>query len=191
MLTLILKFSTPVAMGTGEAGRGLDHALDHDEPLSASGIKGVLRDEARWLLPGPKPAQEHALVQAVFGSATLPCPWNFTVTDITKPHYAIRSRIQIGSSGTVTPGALAVGEEAGIEEATIEVLPRGIPSNMGLSAGSNAQENHLALLNIAAHAAEKVGQQRTRGLGWMRMQTNRDVQSDLRLIWQLRQGDAA
>ncbi len=191
MLKLSATFSTPVAMGTGHAGRGLDHTIDHDSPLSAAAVKGTLRDEARWLLPADDKERDHQLVVAVFGDPRNPCPWNFSIAPDAAPTYAVRPRIRVGDGGTVVPGALAVSEEAGIRQASIEIVSRGPIPSLGVPSGLDPLTCHLAILSLAAHAVEKLGQQRTRGLGWVRLTSDRPVEADLELLWRIRRGDAS
>lgn len=192
-LTLKATFATNVRFGTGRAQDGLDEAVDRASPLSGAAIKGVLRDEARWLLPGLA-GEDHPLIQAVFGHGRgQECPWNFDVSTDTEVVYTARASVQLDEHGVVVPGALLVKEEASVASAQLVIIQRR-PVTMDGLPPSNASldpiEYHLALLHVSARAAEKVGQRRSRGLGWVAFVSNRDVAKDLQLVLDIRKADA-
>mgnify|MGYP000911711244 CR=1 FL=1 len=141
-LTLELTFYGSVRMGTGYAGKGLDEVIDEFAPLSAGGLKGVLRDEARTLLPPRYDAdgrfeRDHPFVRAVFGDRFgQQCPWNFDVVpDAGK--VSARASLQIGPDGAVVKGALLVKEEAWIGSARLDVFQRGPLSDAGMRLGAS------------------------------------------------------
>lgn len=193
MLTLIIRFGTNVRMGSGVAAGGLDEAIDRGSPLSSGGVKGVLRDEARWLLPSSGP-DDHPLVQAVFGTPRIQCPWNIDVKPSAAPRYTSRAGLQLDADGTIVPGALLVKEEASIGSARIVVVPRSERTPGGLDGGrvltpAEIDDYHLALLHVSARAIEKLGQRRSRGLGWCSVECpDRDIARDLDIVWALRAG---
>lgn len=191
-LAFTLTFATNVRFGTGRAQRGLDEVIDREAPLSEGALKGVLRDEARWLLPHAN--GDHPFVSSVFGNgADSRCPWHFD-TFVEEVDYTPRAGLKLDPSGRVVPGALLVKEEASIPMARLEVRQRGALPSTGLpdALKPQAAECHAALLHLAARAAEKVGQRRTRGLGWVAFtlaaENARDVTGDLDLVWQIRDG---
>ncbi|NLI85099.1 MAG: hypothetical protein GX440_06845 [Propionibacterium sp.] len=192
-LTLELTFYGSVRMGTGYAGKGLDEVIDEFAPLSAGGLKGVLRDEARTLLPPKYDAdgrfeRDHPFVRAVFGDRFgQQCPWNFDVVpDAGK--VSARASLQIGPDGAVVKGALLVKEEAWIGSARLDVFQRGPLSDAGMRLGASEEikEYHLALISLAARLVDKVGQRKTRGMGWVAITSDRDAEADLDRIWPLR-----
>lgn len=192
-LTMRLTFANNVRVGTGSASGQLDEAIDHAALLSNGGIKGVLRDEARWLLPSSD-SGDHPFVRAVFGDISgRGCPWNFDVQPVNEVSYSSRARLRLDEHGAVVKGALLVKEEASIAEALLEIVRRSPLSGLGLpeDLSTRAEECHLALLHLSARAAEKVGQSRSRGMGWVSFSTDRAVEPDLRLIWCIREGKSA
>jgi len=202
-MNLVLKatFGSNVRIGTGSAANGLDETIDRAAPLSAAAVKGVLREEARWLLPGVPPTDpdeepderdDHPFVQAVFGArGGEKSPWNFDVVPDAEPNYTNRASLQLDEKGHVVDGALLIKEEASIKTATITITPRSVVGANGLPSalGASAPECHLALLHLAARATEKLGQRRTRGMGWLTFECpGRSVQQDLDLVWTIREG---
>ncbi len=187
-LTIDLAFSTGFRIGTGTAGRGLDEVIDRTDVLRASSLKGVLRAEARTLLPGAK-GRDHPFVEAVFGTERARSPWHFAVTT-SEPTIGPSVGIRLDGSGQVEAGALIVKEVASVESATVRVTRRwpltaaGLP---GTLADQDPEPYHLALLSVCARLTDKVGQRRTRGLGWVTLTpADRDLESDVMLVWQVR-----
>lgn len=188
-LVLGMQFATSARFGTGAGAGVLDETIDHMAPLSQAAIKGVLRDEARWLLPGQHDT-DHPFVAAVFGADRgAQCPWNFDVHPVEEVKYSRRASIRLDKNGTVIDGALLVKEEAWIRSARVEITMRSMLSGGGLPVELAEQECecHLALLHLSARAAEKVGQRRTRGMGWVAFTCDRSVPDDLDLVWQIRE----
>lgn len=214
VLVLDMRFTTNVRFGTGAASGGLDEVIDRSAPLSAAAIKGVLRDEARLLLPGAEPDPsyvragfgdtssgrpldgstikgDHPFVKAVFGDTrSAQSPWNFDVRPVGSVQYTRRANVRLDENGAVAPGAFLVKEEASISRATVEIHLRSPLTGAGLPEALQPRERdcHLALLHVAARAAEKVGQRRTRGMGWVAFTSDRDVNADLDLVWTIREG---
>lgn len=190
-LTLKITFGTNVRIGTGSAADGLDETIDHSAPLTAGSLKGVMREEARWLLPGQE-GQDHPFVQTVFGGpGGASSPWNFDVVPDVEPAYTNRASLRLDENGHVVDGALLIKEEASIASATVTIAPRCPVTSDGLPPGleQQARECHLALLHLSARAAEKLGQRRTRGMGWQTITCKeRRVKPDLSLVWQIREG---
>lgn len=188
-ISMDLYFSTNVRVGTGAAYSGLDEVIDREAPLGSGAIKGLLRDEARWILPWTD--GDHPFVRAVFGGPRgADCPWNFEVEPVGDIHYSAHASLRLKEDGSAVDGALLVKEEAGIERARLEITQRAQFSGKGLPEELLGDERqcHLALLHLAARATEKVGQGRTRGLGWVTISmAGRDVVSDLKLIWKIRE----
>lgn len=196
-LTLELVFEGSVRMGTGHAGKGLDEVIDALVPLSNGGIKGVLRDEARILFPPKNSKQEfesdHPFVQAVFGDKFgRHCPWNFDIVPA-QGKVSPRASLQLDADGSVVNGALLVKEEAWIPSATLHIYQRHALGTNGVPAGwppDQVKEAHLALIHLAARLVDKIGQRKTRGMGWVAFTSaddpRRDVSQDLALINQVR-----
>ncbi len=188
-ISMDLHFSSNVRVGTGAASSGLDEVVDREAPLGSGAVKGLLRDEARWILPWTP--GDHPFVQAVFGGPRgANCPWNFDVVALGEVNYSARASLRLKEDGSPVDGALLVKEEASIERARLDVTQRAPFTGQGLppSLLSQERECHLALLHLAARATEKIGQGRTRGLGWVAVGVRgRQVRADLDLIWRIRE----
>ena len=100
-------------------------------------------------------------------------------------------------------GAFLVKEEAHIAQARINVYQRSKLSQAGLSnlgselSADEIKKYHLALIHLSARAVEKMGQRRSRGLGWMAINLDaapdeqvQIVKADLDLLWEIRNGGA-
>lgn len=192
MITLRVTFHGPMRIGTGTAGKGYDEIVDASEPLRSDSIKGVLLAEARLLLPGPDATTDHPLVQAVFGGRAK-SPWNFLVDTSQKHAPYPRASIRLEDGRKTTDGSLHVKEESWPDSATVSIEQRAPISLAGLPNGctvEQALDYHRALLYLAARLAEKTGQRRTRGLGWVSLTLDaacaRSAEDDLRLLWTLR-----
>lgn len=232
-LTMTLAFGSSVRMGTGYATNGLDEVIDAMAPLSASGIKGVLRDEARLLLAPTPRAQDgtvsatddHPFVTAVFGGPSgRKCPWNFdievhggsesTAEEIPaadkgpgstppSPHrhpVAVTSRagLRLDDTGSIVDGALLVKQEAWIGTATLQLFQREKLCSCGLPESCKhdrewVRQAHLALISVAARLVDKVGQRKTRGMGWVEFlpDPQRPIEKDLKIVQQIMAGRPA
>lgn len=185
MLTFEIGFYSPLRIGTGRPGHGTDEVIDPAEPVRADSVKGALRAEARLLLPG-RDGLDHPFVDEVFGGR-IDSPWNFdAITDATPVN--ARAMIRLDDRKRTVDGSLHVKEESFPRRATVTVVQRrritgdALPPDVRVE----AQEYHLALLHLAARLCEKLGQRRTRGLGWVSLASGRDPGKDLDLIWTLR-----
>ncbi len=193
-LKLTLTFEGSVRMGTGFAGKGLDEVIDEFAPLSNGGIKGVLRDEARILLPpkrnGAQFVADHPFVRSVFGDKFgRQCPWNFDIAPTAGVAVSSRASLQLNDDGSVVKGALLVKEEAWISTAELHIYQRGSLPSLGAPRGwkdTDVKSGHLALLHLAARLVDKIGQRKTRGMGWVAFSSDRDPSSDLELIEAIR-----
>ncbi|MFY9263793.1 MAG: hypothetical protein GX483_04850 [Actinomycetaceae bacterium] len=199
-LSFELIFTGPVRVGTGVAGNGMDEIVDQEHPLSETALKGVLRDAARVLLPGTShgdDAEDHPFVNQVFGEpGVIPCPWNFSVTT---PDPAVKNRagIKIGEKGVVEDGALQIKEEIWFKSASrvkLEIYQRGNLTQLRASekwTSENIKNAHLALLHLAARLTDKVGQRKTRGMGWvsfaMPKDNRRDVAADIKTLAEVKE----
>ena len=96
-------------------------------------------------------------------------------------------------------GALLVKEEATVETARVELFKRARLSSQGLpnNLQSETEACHLALIHLAARSVEKMGQRRSRGLGWVAFNLDpalgdpvQRLKTDLDLLWEIRNGGA-
>ncbi|SYZ32979.1 RAMP superfamily CRISPR-associated protein [Propionibacterium australiense] len=230
-LTMKLAFGSSVRMGTGYATNGLDEVIDDKAPLTASGIKGVLRDEARLLLAPTKKGEDisakddHPFVTAVFGGPSgRQCPWNFDIDihderrgDAGRPsgpgegqnaaepntnRHALevtsRASLRLDDTGSIVDGALLVKEEAWIGTATLRLFQRdrlcasGLPESWQQDP-EMVRQAHLALISVAARLVDKVGQRKTRGMGWVEFlpDPQRPIKEDLEIVRQIMAGQHA
>lgn len=193
-LTVQIRFATGFRIGTGTAGRSYDEVVDRSDPLRASSLKGLLRAEARSLLPGPDPSRvDHPLVNAVFGGRRQQSPWHWRTEVPEKPQIVPQVNLKLDEQGQAKDGHLLVKELVGLQQAEMQITQTGPVTTAGLpQAASDPVQYHLALLHLAARMVEKVGQRRTRGLGWVCLEVpDRDLRQDLDLIWPLREDSAA
>lgn len=200
-LTLKLVFEGSIRMGTGHAGLGLDEVVDGHMPLSAGGVKGVLRDESRLLLAPERGkdgsfVKDHPFVTAVFGGAFgRQCPWNLDVEVDPDEKVPVKTRASLRlNDGAAVPGALLVKEEAWVPSATLRLFQRGPLSSDGLPADweddpRKVRQAHLALVNVAARLVDKVGQRKTRGMGWVVFEADpaRELGEDLAVLKQIKE----
>ena len=95
-----IEFHGPFRVATGLASRGADVAVNREDPLPATSLKGLMRDAAHTRLGLPA-----ATVDAVFGSTAEPSPWSWT-RGVVASTLATRTRVRIDrDSGTVDQGA--------------------------------------------------------------------------------------
>ena len=152
-----ILFHTPFRVASGRAGDGSDSTVDRAALLPASSLKGLMRSAARDLLKFPT-----LQVNAVFGTAWQPSPWNWsdaTMTGQASIRPRTRTRIDPGT-GTVVQGALLVADEVLAAGAEFSVDRAGWiePGRVG---------DHETILLAAARAVIAVGGDRRRGSGWV------------------------
>ncbi len=180
-----MRFHGPFRVGTGRGRDGVDAAIDLDDPLPASHLKGLMRASARTLLPRADP-----LLDQVFGAerdrGNSPWAWDSAHPaggswyDLT-PQRTVRISID-DNSGTAIPDCLLVGDQLWPDvglRATFTVTRAGFvpPAE---------RPQHEALLRIAARATTALGAQRRRGLGWITIRpdgadSREHVKADTRL----------
>ncbi len=195
-LTVSIRFATGFRIGTGTAGGAYDEVVDRKDLLRASSMKGLLRAEARTLLPGPDDPSgkklDHPLVDAVFGGRQRRGAWHFRTELDADPQVVPQVNLKLTDDGQAEAGHLLVKELVGLQQARLHITQTGPLTGYGLPEGSDPARYHLALLHLSARMVEKVGQRRTRGLGWVALAVDgRDVAPDLDLVWSLREDGAA
>lgn len=202
-LTMDLVFEGSVRMGTGRPGHGLDEVIDDHAPLCVAGVKGVLRDEARLLLDSRGDARteppDHQFITTVFGGpGAQRCPWNFDITVDEPVPVTSRASLQLNDDGSLVDGALHVKEEAWITKATLRLFQRDQLGANGLPGEwkndpHKVRDAHLALISVAARLADKVGQRRTRGMGWVMFahDPSRSLETDVDIVEQIKEASHA
>lgn len=173
-IKLTIRFNQPFRVSAGHGAGDVDDVIDRTNPLPATSLKGVLRDAARLLLPGTTEGDsyiDHPLVREVFGSRGGHDPaWHFsdaTFDNAADDSYRPRTRVSIDEHRRARPGALYVGEELHVTEATAEI------SQIG-QIREEQKPRHLALLHLSARLVDGLGADRRRGLGWVSISTEAD-----------------
>jgi len=185
-LSFQVRFHGPFRVGTGRGHDGVDAAIDPDDPLPASHLKGLMRASARKLL---LPAD--SLLDEVFGAGrdrgNSPWAWDSARPGSGSWHdVTVRNTVRISiddDSGTVVPDHLLVGAQLWPDacfRATFTVTRAGAVPPAVLP-------RHEALLRIAAQATTALGAQRRRGLGWITIRPDgaddrERVKTDMRLV---------
>ena len=152
-----IEFHGPFRVATGLASRGADVAVNREDPLPATSLKGLMRDAAHTRLGLPA-----ATVDAVFGSTAEPSPWSWT-RGVVASTLATRTRVRIDrDSGTVDQGALIVGEELWANDNGHFKIHQRL--RVGDERGRDIQ---IAVLHASGAAVHALGADRQRGFGWV------------------------
>ena len=159
-LTYRIEFHGPFRVATGTSARGADTAVDRDNPLPATSLKGVMRDAAATRL-----GLDAVAIDQVFGSTTSPSAWSWT-PGIVASELRTRTRVRIDSeSGVVEPGALIVSEELWAEgNGSFQIIQRLRIDD------PTRRDDQIAILNASAAAVHSLGADRQRGFGWVSIQ---------------------
>lgn len=163
-MRVTVTFHGPFQVATGWGRPGIDAAVDWDNLLPASTLKGVMRDAAERLLPGlPR------LVEQVFGGPHHPTPWGWESARFVgeQPVVLTRARIALDEdSGAARRDHLLYGEEVWARAAEFAITQHGpLPDT---DSPALDHEGHLAVLACAAAGVHSLGASRRRGLGWVK-----------------------
>jgi hypothetical protein len=153
-----ITFHSPFRVGASYARDGVDAALDHDDPLPADHLKGVMRAAAAGLL-----GRDHQIVMQVFGTPRTPSPWAWSsaTPEAGTWDQGRRHRVTIGhQTHAAVKDRLVLGEHAWAPEARFEVTRAG-------ELEPDAEPGHVLILRCAAAAVHGLGAWRRRGLGWV------------------------
>lgn len=148
-----IAFHGPFRVGTGRAAPGVDVAIDPDDPLPATSLKGVMRAAAAALFG-------NALTAEVFGSPATPSPWTWSPGNV---RYQRRRRARVAidpETGTAVKGALVFSDELWADSAEFTVEAR-------TALTSDAQRRHELVLAASASMVQGLGADRRRGFGWV------------------------
>lgn len=162
-MRVTITFHGPFRVATGTGRPGIDAAVDPDNLLPASSLKGLMRDSAERLLPGlPQ------LVETVFGGPRRPTAWGWEPARFgdEKPEVARRARVRLdGESGAARRDHLLFGEEVWARTAEFTVTQHGpLPHTEGPPLD---RDGHLTVLACAAAGVHSLGADRRRGMGWV------------------------
>lgn len=176
-----VEFHGPFRVGTGESARGSDDAVDTNDPLPASGIKGAMRAAAAGI------GVKETLIDEVFGTAASASPWAWVAGydwqwsgQSTEPDPQQRIRIRIDeATGTVEDGGLFNVEALWPTNCAFDIDQIG-------HVAADLTELHQAVLRNAARAVHSLGADRTRGFGWVTVKSghanNAETTDDMRLL---------
>jgi hypothetical protein len=156
-LGFTVTFHSPFRVGAAYASDGVGAALDHDDPMPADHLKGIMRAAAVELL-----GTGHPVVSEVFGSHHAPSPWAWSSAAPTANwDFSKRHRVAIDDDmHSARKEALVLGEQAWVPTAKFEVMRSGaIPEDR--------VEEHVLILRCAAAGVHGLGAWRRRGLGWV------------------------
>lgn len=175
-LVFLVRAHTEFRVGATYARDGVDAAVDHDDPLPADHLKGVMRAAAGHLLGG-----KHPLVRSVFGSTGQPSPWAWTSAAPADGAWTFSHRHRVAiddATHAATKDLLVLGEQVWIRSdgdpslagtARFDVRrtrPVPPPDNPADTYGEDA---HVTLLRCAAAGVHALGAWRRRGLGWVQI----------------------
>lgn len=157
-LSFSITFHGPFHIASGASRDGIT-AVDSDEPVPATSLKGVMRASAKRLL-----GTNSELVEAVFGSGRAPAPWRWSPAapcdeEWAGPQRAARVSID-PTTNAARPDMLAFSELYQATQATFHVTQNG-----DLSAEDRAL--HRIVLAVSGQAIQSIGALRRRGLGWV------------------------
>jgi hypothetical protein len=156
-LGFTVTFHSPFRVGAAYASDGVGAALDHDDPLPADHLKGIMRAAAADLLGAGHPA-----VGEVFGSHRTPSPWAWSSAVPTASwEFGERHRVAIDEvTHSARKEALVLGEQAWTPTAKFEVMRAGVVPEERV-------DEHVLVLRCAAAGVHGLGAWRRRGLGWI------------------------
>jgi len=154
-----IRFHGPFRVGASYGRDGIGAAIDHDEPLPADHLKGVMRDAAVTLLGSASP-----LLAEVFGSRYAPSPWAWSAATLpagTSWNFGRNYRVKIDpQTHSAAKDQLVLGEQAWPQAAAFTVTRAGRPPE-------GHHDDHVLVLRCAAAAVHGLGAWRRRGLGWV------------------------
>ncbi len=168
-LVFTIAFHGPFRIARGEASGGADLTVDHQTPLPASSLKGLMRAAANNVLGIGDP-----WLFAVFGADTTSdetglalhsvldqwC-WNDPEIDERSMTIDRAARIRLEPDGTVMDRHLLIGEQVWVNRPVSFTVSRLGPLDPG------DLDAHRLVLRASARAVLALGGQRRRGFGWV------------------------
>lgn len=159
-VTVSMSFLTWFRVGAAYPLDGLDLSVDHDDPVPADHMRGLMRAEARWLVS--LGVGTDRLVSEVFGTSGAPGAWAWGPVHPTQQwRFEHRHRVAIDdATHTARSDQLVAGEVAWAPEAHVRITQvRQVPN----------VADHERLLRLAACSVHHIGSWRRRGLGAVRV----------------------
>lgn len=159
VLSFTITFHSPFRVGASSARDGVSASIDHDDPLPADHLKGVMRAAAGQLLAD----HEHPAIGQVFGSPRTPSPWSWShATPETSWTIVRRHRVAIDEqTHSAKKDQLVLAEQAWTPTAGFTI------TKAAAIQGTLQESSHVALLRCAAAGVHGIGGWRRRGLGWV------------------------
>lgn len=154
-LGFTVTFHGPFRVGAAYGRDGIDAAIDHDDPLPADHLKGLMRDAAAMLL-----GDRSAVLGAVFGTTAAPSPWAWSSATARDGNWRFGRNYRVKIDAETHAAAkdqLVLGEQAWPDAAAFTVT----------SLRPRARDEHVLVLRCAAAAVHGLGAWRRRGLGWV------------------------
>jgi hypothetical protein len=191
VLSFTITFHSPFRVGASSARDGVTAAIDHDDPLPADHLKGVMRAAAGQLLADPN----HPAIGQVFGAPSTPSPWSWSHATPEAPQQRAqdqhpwprperRHRVAIDDqTHSAKKDQLVLAEHIWVPTA------RFIITKVAAIDGQNHEATHRALLRCAAAGVHALGGWRRRGLGWVGITPDDGpvTEDDIAVIQALRQ----
>jgi len=160
VLAFTVTFHSPFRVGAAYARDGVAAALDHEDPLPADHLKGVMRAAAVQLLGN----RDHPAIREVFGSPRAPSPWSWShAIPADRWAFTRRHRVKIDQEyHSAVKDHLVLAEQSWAPSARFTITRTGLVNPGGLP-----EATHTALLRCAAAGVHGLGAWRRRGLGWV------------------------
>ena len=151
-----IVFHSWFRVGAAYPRDGVDVTVDHDDPLPATHLKGVMRAEARWL--AGLGYGNTRLIDAVFGTPSNSSPWRWSLVEPSRSwKYDTRQRTAIDDeSHTALKDHTVSGELVWAPAATFTLVQQCEVDDV---------QAQLTLLRVAGASVHAVGAWRRRGLG--------------------------
>lgn len=173
VLSFTITFYSPFRVGAASARDGVTAPIDHNDPLPADHLKGVMRAAAAQLL-GDK---DHPAIRQVFGSPRTPSPWSWShatpgqtpgqTSEQRWPPPIRRHRVALDEqTHSARKDQLVLAEQIWVPAAQFTITRVGAIA-IRETARESAESTHVALLRCAAAGVHGLGGWRRRGLGWV------------------------
>ncbi|MEV6229055.1 RAMP superfamily CRISPR-associated protein [Saccharopolyspora shandongensis] len=164
-LNFTITFHSPFRVALGHGGNGAHDAVDIEDALPATSLKGVMRATAKTLL-----GTRNSVIDEVFGSSATPSPWKWSSARPVGDWHPVKpaARVRIDEeTGAASEKMLVLAEQTGAERAnfTITRIGRVEPQDL---------PTHEAVLVVAAQATRSLGAWRRRGMGWVGIDCDRE-----------------
>ena len=170
-----VRFHAPFRIASGTGSDGKDLAVDVDEPLNASHIKGRMKASCRTVL-----GLNDEVIDEVFGSSSSESPWTWmSARPVSEwDTSGTRHRVMIDPmTHTAIVDHLVRTQYVVADAATFYVEAFGVIPPHRLSV-------HAAVIRCSGAAVHEIGGWRRRGLGWVGVEVvgDHDLSADLDIL---------